>query len=83
MKKFKYVVMENEGVEEIFIFPITIDHDCFEEVTSYIKNQMNGNWNRKRRKLLAAGFTDGEKCFGRSETLNIDSRGAIDEALLT
>jgi len=70
----KYVVVKPEGSEEqIFIFPLDVDHDEFAEILSYIK-QGGRNWTRPFRKPVSAGFTDGVTCFGRSETLNLDSR---------
>ena len=79
----KYIVTENkEGTEEIFIFPNTINHDCMAEVLCHIKDQSWGNWERVYRKPIAAGFTDGELCWGRSETLDLDSRNQTDADLI-
>lgn len=79
----KYIVMEDEdGKEEIFIFPKSVNHDCMAEVVGRIKNQTWGNWVRVWRTPVSAGFTDGKTCHGRSETLNLDSRGHIDEMLI-
>lgn len=80
--RMKYVVVQRgDNPEEIFIFPKTIDHDAFAEVLSYIK--VGGrDWKRERAKPISAGFTDGEECFGRSETLNLDSRPKLDSFLL-
>lgn len=80
----KYVVTQDEsGKEEIFIFPKNINHNEFAEVLSYIK-QYSGprNWKRCRREPIAAGFITGTCCHGRSETLNLDSRGRLDEMLI-
>ena len=33
-------------------------------------------------RIVGAGFTDGKPCRGRSETLNCDSRGAVDAQLI-
>ena len=74
MSEMKYVVAKVEGGEEqIFIFPKAIDHDAFAEVLSYIKTG-GRNWKREYRSPISAGFTDGAKCYGRSETLNLSSR---------
>lgn len=79
----KYIVTESEeGKSEIFIFPGAVHHDCMAEMLRHIKNQSHGNWNRVRREPIAAGFTDGKRCWGRSETLNLDSRGRLDEMLI-
>ena len=79
----KYIVTRDENdVEELFMFPKSINHDFFSEAVSRIKTGTDRNWVRKHRDPIAAGFTDGVSCTGRSETLNLDSRGAIDAALI-
>jgi len=79
----KYIVTVNEkDEEEIFIFPKTVDHDCMAEVLMRIKNHSHGDWYRVPRKPIAAGFTDGKTCWGRSETLNMDSREDQDSILI-
>lgn len=83
----KYVVTKDEnGKEELFMFPKHINHDDFAQALSAIKTYVNGNhrdWVRQRREPIAAGFTDGKRCVGRSETLDLNSREALDEALIT
>lgn len=77
----KYVVVQRENQEEeIFVFPTKFDHDDFADVLSYLKTG-GTNWSREFAKPIAAGFTDGVVCYGRSETLNLDSRGVVDAAL--
>lgn len=83
----KYVVMQDEnGVEEIFIFPKSIHHDVFADSISRLKDQSHGNWKRVNRVAIAAGFIlynyDGMTCHGHSETLKLKSRGFDDEALI-
>lgn len=79
----KYVVTQNEDDKvEFFMFPEHINHDDFAEVLSHIKVHKGRDWERQYRKPIAAGFTDGKKCTGRSETLNLDSRGRLDEMLI-
>lgn len=79
----KYIVTESEeGDQQIFIFPRAIDHDCMAEVLSCIKDRSWGEWSRVFRKPIAAGFTIEGKCYGRSETLDLDSRGRDDEILI-
>lgn len=79
----KYIVTECEdGKEDIFIFSERIHHDCMMEMLRCIKNQSYGQWGRVSRGCIAAGFTDGIKCWGRSETLDIDSRGEQDAKLI-
>lgn len=82
----KYVVTKDEsGKEEIFIFPKHLNHDEFAKVLGIIKTFVDGNhrnWVRQDREPIAAGFTNGRHCSGRSETLNLDSRGRLDEILI-
>ena len=86
MSEMKYVVVETEEQgTQLFIFPKNIDHDSFAEVLSNIRYLKNGdprNWERIYRAPVAAGFTDGVTCYGRSESLNLDSRGKIDTMLM-
>lgn len=80
----KYIVTKDEdGVEEFWMFPMVINHNDMMESLRYLKNRFGAdNWRRVVRKPIAAGFTDGKKCTGHSETLNLKSRGAKDEALI-
>ena len=82
MKEFKYVVLKVEDEpEKIFIFDRSIDHDRFAEVQSYIK--VGGHvWSREFRAVISAGFTDGQSCYGTSESLGVSSRPVEDTALL-
>jgi hypothetical protein len=72
----KYICVENErGEQEIIMFHKTINHDVMAESVSLMKNQTHGNWERECRTPISAGFVDGEwRCYGRSETLDLDSR---------
>lgn len=75
MREMKYIVTQDEnGKEEIFIFPKSQNHDCFAESVEGIRNQTWGNWERIFRRPISAGFTDGVKCYGHSETLGLKSR---------
>lgn len=83
MREMKYVVTKTQnGPEQIFIFEKSIDHGRFYEVLSYIKEGHGRDWNREFRELISAGFTDGKICWGRSESLNKDSRPKEDTILL-
>ena len=83
MREMKYVVTKTKnGPEQIFIFEKGIDHDCFYEVLSYIKEGHDRDWKREFRELISAGFTDGKACWGKSESLNKDSRPKEDTILL-
>jgi hypothetical protein len=79
----KYVVVKILGKEQIFVFPRAINHDRFCEVLSYIKHGHERDWSRTYAEPVSAGFVDGNgKCHGRSETMNLDSRGDLDSILL-
>lgn len=76
----KYVCFKNEelGFDEVMVFPATINHNCFAEGVSRIKNQTTGQWHRVTRTPVSAGFVtflkDKAVCFGKSITLNLESR---------
>ncbi len=79
----KYIVMSDEdGKEEIFIFPKSVNHDCMAEAISRIKNQTWGNWVRVWRTTVSAGFVSDGVCSGYSETLGLKSRGDQDSQLI-
>jgi hypothetical protein len=82
----KYIVTKDEeGKVEFFMFPKSINHNDFADAVQRIKTYVNGNhrdWIRLQRTPISAGFTDGKSCTGRSETLNLDSRGRLDEMLI-
>lgn len=82
----KYIVTKNEeGVEEIFIFPKRYNHNDMADTVNHLKtwdHSRHNHWERHYKEPIAAGFTDGKVCHGRSETLNLDSRGRIDEMLI-
>lgn len=82
MSEMKYVVLKPNDKEMIFIFPKSIDHDRFVETMESMRYGSRGNWERLYPNPISAGFTDGKTCFGRSETLNLDSRKEIDSFLL-
>lgn len=79
----KYIVVSLDGKEQIFTFPKAIDHDRMFEALSAIRS---GHGRKRKREYhdaeaVSAGFVDRGHCWGRSETLNLDSR-AVDTALL-
>lgn len=84
----KYIVVMLEGKEQIFIFPKEVDHDRMYEAMEAIRfdvaGTFRGDWRRKLRdgEAVSAGFVTNGVCHGRSETLNLDSRGEKDTALL-
>ena len=80
----KYIcTIDDEGKEEIFPFTRSINHDAMMEMLPFIKDKTWGNWKRVHRCSVSAGFINCEmECYGRSETLNLDSRYEEDTALL-
>lgn len=78
----KYIVTAQEdGTEEIFVFPRSVNHDCMAEALGGIRDQSWGNWKRVYRLPVSAGFVEGGLCIGYSESLGIRSRQE-DTALL-
>lgn len=78
----KYIVTEDEQFkEEIFLFPNSVNHACFAEVISGIRNQKHGNWKRTHRIPVSAGFVTGGVCHGKSESLNMTSRASDNDVL--
>lgn len=79
----KYIATRDDnGKEEVFVFPKVIDYDGMAEVLNYIKNQVYGNWRRIPRKPVSAGFVDRNwKCYGKCESLGLESRDVDSEIL--
>lgn len=81
----KYIVILIDNKETIFVFPKVIDHDRFFENLCHIRMGPDHNWQRHvigTEYPIAAGFTDGLTCWGKSETLKLESRGDQDLILL-
>ena len=72
----KYIVTRSEeGLEEIFIFCATINHDAMAEVIECIKNRTREPWHRVYRRPVSAGFVNAAGlCHGNSESLRLASR---------
>lgn len=71
-------------VEYIFIFPNFINHNRFAENMRRMRDSSSyGRDQYMNFRIVGAGFTDGKQCWGRSETLNCDSRGVEDAKLIT
>lgn len=88
-RQLKYVVasVTHSGVskekEYIFIFPEFINHNHFAESMRRMRDSSDyGNQQWMKFEIVAAGFTDGKQCWGRSETLNKESRGVEDVKLI-
>ena len=80
----KYIVTKTEdGTEEIFLFPKSVNHKMFSESVYAIKDQSHGNWKRIRRETVSAGFIEGGRCTGHSESLGISSREQDTSLLLS
>lgn len=80
----KYVVFNHEGVDLIFTFPRTIDHDRAAEAISTLRFGSDQNWRRSLRtsQPVSAGFINQGHCHGKSETLKLSSREDVDTTLL-
>jgi hypothetical protein len=79
--RFKFIsTSSKEAGDQIFLFSKFVDHDCMYETIQVLEEI--GNPDPDFRGKLGAGFTDFKTCFGRSETLNLDSRDDLDTALL-
>jgi len=82
----KYIVVKLDGKELIFTFPRSIAHDRFHESLAAIRFGSGQNWKRHilgcPSDLVSAGFISNGVCYGSSETLNLNSRGDADAALL-
>ena len=61
----KYIIVKKGFFESAIVFPAGISHDSF--LPSFGVN------------IVSAGFIEDGKCGGRSESLNIDSRGDHDQ----
>lgn len=80
----KYIVFNLNDKEMIFVFPRDVDHIRMVEACEAIRWGGEHNWRRGLRdgELISAGFVTNGKCHGRSETLDLASRGDADTALL-
>jgi hypothetical protein len=74
----KYITTQDEsGKHELFIFPQIINHDAMAEMLPDIDHE-----NNEYRRSISAGFVDHNwKCYGRSESLDLDSRPEDTELL--
>lgn len=78
----KYIVVRIKDVEQIFVFPRTVDHDRMHEGVCEIRHGDGRYWHREFAEAISAGFIDNGACHGDSETLKLSSRGEPDTALL-
>lgn len=79
----KYIVTRNDnGCEEIFTFPNSVNHDCFAEGVERLRNKSHGDWRRINRTVISAGFINRDgQCMGESLTLRLRSRPEEDTQL--
>lgn len=86
LNKMKYIVMNLDNKEVPICFGSTLPHDYVAEAIRVVRMpEPGGSWSRRYRdaKCISAGFVDiNLKCFGRSDSLWIDSRPEIDTELL-
>lgn len=84
LNDLKYIVAAVNGQEAIYLFPKTIDHDrMFETMGDLLfVNNSGGVGPYDEGDLISAGFVDDGMCHGRSETLDLASRGELDTRLL-
>ena len=71
----KYIITKSDlGSIEMFTFPSAVHHDIMAEAISRLKDQNHGDWRRVRRDPISAGFIFDGVCYGKSETLGLNSR---------
>jgi hypothetical protein len=80
----KYIVINFEGKEMIFLFSADIDHDRMYEGIQAVRIGAINNWVRIwDADVVSAGFVNKQGvCFGESMTLDKKSRGEVDTKLL-
>lgn len=79
----KYIVLDFDGLEFIFIFPIYINHKTMLDSIQAIK--IEGGLPAKTYAeaiVVSAGFIKNGKCSGRSESLGKNYRPVYDTKLL-
>lgn len=81
----KYIVIEAEGREMLFVFPALVSHnEMFETIKTLRKATPTHDWNRPyhRAVIVSAGFANNGVCYGCSISLDVASRPNIDTVLL-
>lgn len=85
MHNKKFIVFKDgyEGKEMIVIFSTDIVHAHMAEALIRMKAGDMIDWKRINFHSVSAGFVDYTgKCYGRSESMSLDSRPDLDTALL-
>ena len=73
---------EDDTTEEIFTFPDTVNHDVMASLIEFMRPNLYGTFELVGRMPVSAGFIGyANTCFGRSESLNLDSRPQDTEIL--
>jgi hypothetical protein len=81
MKK-KYIVIQTPaGKELMFTFPLPVVHAQMFEATRQLMGEDTVRYPYRGSTCVGAGFIDGGTCSGRSESLNVGSRGVWDSKL--
>lgn len=84
--RMKYIVIEFDNdlikTEQMFVFSEQVMHNRMRDSLEALRHGPDHKWERLYPKAISAGFTDGVRCWGRSESLNLDSRADLDTALL-
>lgn len=78
--KYVKVLVEDQSLPEVFIFSKGINHDYFHEHLMHLPsadNPLGEYYHAKTAGFIYPNFT----CFGRSETLNLDSNEADNEII--
>ena len=82
----KFVTLNLLGEDSIILFPKSIAHKEMVEAVRFMKvEDGRGQWSRDfvDLEVVSAGFvTESGNCYGRSESLNVDSRPEKDTELL-
>ncbi len=68
----KYIcTKDDDGVEEVFTFPRTVNHDAMADAVRFINNPHN----RVKRRPISAGLVGEDNvCYGKSVSLDLESR---------
>lgn len=80
----KYIVIKSHEQEFMFTFPELIMHsDMSKAMQTLMDSPPYWPWPHDKSEIVSAGFvTPSGQCYGRSESLNVNSRPAEDTKLL-
>ena len=82
--EMKYVVLKSPAGEQMFVFPAAVNHcDMARAIkSSLVSPRFSAALTAHIHTPISAGFTDGVRCYGRSESLDLDARTGVDAELL-